>query len=83
MISAEVAIYPLKSSHATKVIDNSIKTLNNSNIDYTVNSMNTRLRGRKEEIFNTLQIMFSEAETSGGEVSMVVTITNAGEKDLM
>ena len=79
MISAEVAVYPLKTSHATNAINNSIKTLDNSNVSYTVNSMNTRLSGTKAEIFGSLEAMFTEAENTGGEVSMVVTITNASE----
>ncbi|MFZ5967418.1 MAG: YkoF family thiamine/hydroxymethylpyrimidine-binding protein [Bacillota bacterium] len=79
MISAEVAIYPLKTSHATNVIDNSIRTLKDSTVSYTVNSMNTHLTGTKAEIFGSLEAMFTEAENVGGEVSMVVTITNASK----
>lgn len=79
MISAEVAIYPLKTTHATDVIESSINTLRNGNVSYNVNSMNTRLTGTKEEIFRSLESMFAEAENTGGEVSMVVTITNSGK----
>ncbi|MBB6216105.1 uncharacterized protein YqgV (UPF0045/DUF77 family) [Anaerosolibacter carboniphilus] len=79
MINAEVAIYPLKTTHATNVIDSSINVLRNSNISYNVNSMNTRLTGTKDQIFRSLESMFTEAENSGGEISMVVTITNAGK----
>lgn len=78
MISAEVAIYPLKTSNATNVINNSINALQNSNVRYSVNSMNTNLKGTREEVFNSLEAMFTEAENSG-EVSMVVTITNASK----
>ncbi|MFT9496715.1 YkoF family thiamine/hydroxymethylpyrimidine-binding protein [Anaerosolibacter sp.] len=79
MISAEVAIYPLKTTHATDVIESSINTLRNGNVSYNVNSMNTRLTGTKTEIFRSLESMFAEAENTGGEVSMVVTITNASK----
>jgi uncharacterized protein YqgV (UPF0045/DUF77 family) len=79
MMNAEVAIYPLKTDHATSVIDNSINALRDSNVNYHVNSMNTRLTGTKAEIFRSLESMFTEAENSGGEVSMVVTITNASK----
>jgi len=77
VITAEVAIYPLKTSDATNAINNSINSLNNTNIQYSVNSMNTKLTGSKSEVFNSIEAMFAEAENTGGEVSMVVTISNA------
>lgn len=77
MIRAEVAVYPLKTSNATNVINNSIDTIKQSNVTYTVNSMNTHIVGSKQDVFQSLEKMFTEAENSGGEVSMVVTITNA------
>ncbi|WP_432663851.1 YkoF family thiamine/hydroxymethylpyrimidine-binding protein [Wukongibacter baidiensis] len=79
MITAEVALYPLKTSHATNVIDNSINALHGANVHYSVNSMNTHITGTKEEVFKCLGKMFSEADRSGGEISMVVTITNASK----
>ncbi|QZY56897.1 YkoF family thiamine/hydroxymethylpyrimidine-binding protein [Crassaminicella profunda] len=79
MITAEVAVYPMKTSNATNAINNSINTLKANNVSYTVNSMNTQLTGTKAQIFNSLESMFTEAENTGGEVSMVVTITNASK----
>lgn len=76
MVTAEVALYPLKTSDATNVIDKSISTLHGSTVTYSVNSMNTHLTGTKEEVFKCLEKMFSESERTGSEVSMVVTITN-------
>ncbi|MFZ5986857.1 MAG: YkoF family thiamine/hydroxymethylpyrimidine-binding protein [Bacillota bacterium] len=77
MIKAEVAIYPLKTNDATGVINNSIDILKDTNVDYSVNSMNTIITGSKEEIFQSLQKMFTEAENTGGEINMVVTMSNA------
>jgi len=77
MITAEVAVYPLKTTNATGVINKSIDTLKGKSIGYSVNSMNTKLTGSKEDIFNSLKTMFSEAENSGGEINMVVTISNS------
>lgn len=77
MITAEVAIYPLKTNDATGVINNSIDSLKNTNVDYDVNSMNTKLTGSMEDVFKSLNEMFSKAEKSGGEINMVVTISNA------
>lgn len=77
MITAEVAIYPLKTNNASGVINNSINVLNNANVNYDVNSMNTKITGTKEEIFQNLHKMYDEAERSGGEINMVVTMSNA------
>lgn len=76
MITAEVALYPLKTPHATNVIDDSITALHGTNVDYSVNSMNTHITGNKEEVFKCIEKMFTEADRSGEEISMVVTITN-------
>ncbi|WP_053957485.1 YkoF family thiamine/hydroxymethylpyrimidine-binding protein [Inediibacterium massiliense] len=79
MIQAEVAVYPIKTSNATNVINNSIHALQANHVNYTVNSMNTKLTGTKAHIFDSLESMFTEAENTGAEVNMVVTITNASE----
>ena len=79
MITAEVAVYPLKTNDATKVINDSINTLKNSNLDYRVNPMNTIINGTKEDVFNCIETMFAEAERSGGEVNMVVTVGNTSK----
>jgi uncharacterized protein YqgV (UPF0045/DUF77 family) len=78
LITAEVAVYPLKTNDASGVINNSINALNGTKVNYDVNSMNTKLTGSREEIFNSLETMFTKAENNGGEINMVVTITNAG-----
>jgi len=77
MITAEVAVYPLKTGNATGVINESISALKGNNVNYDVNSMNTKITGNKEEIFKSLEAMFSKAENNGGEINMVVTISNA------
>jgi uncharacterized protein YqgV (UPF0045/DUF77 family) len=79
MITAEVAVYPLKTSNASDVINKSIDALQESKVQYSVNSMNTKLSGKKEEVFNSLKSMFTEAENRGGEISMVVTISNSAQ----
>jgi len=80
MITAEVAVYPLKTNDASNVINKSIDALKGNNLNYDVNSMNTRITGNKTEIFNSLEKMFTEAEKTGGELNMVVTISNAEDK---
>ena len=80
MIKAEVAVYPLKTNNATSVINASIHTLDDTNVNYQVDSMNTKVSGSKTEVFRCLESMFSEAEKSGGEINMVVTVSNAGKQ---
>jgi len=77
LITAEVALYPLKTTDASGVINKSIDTLKDSHIQYNVNSMNTHITGSREEIFKGLESMFSQAENNGGEITMVITLTNA------
>jgi len=79
MITAEVSIYPLKTNNSTDVINSSIGALNNKNVNYSVNSMNTILKGEKDEVFASLNSMFDEAQKKGGEISMVVTVSNAAD----
>jgi len=76
MITAEVSVYPLKTSDASDVITNSINSLNNEGIEYSVGSISTRLRGNEEQVWNSLKDMFQNAQNSG-EISMVITVTNA------
>lgn len=77
IITAEVALYPLKTSNASDIINKSISVLKNSNVEYTVGSMKTTLRGNEPDVFSGLQAIFSEAKKIGGEIDMVVTIGNA------
>ena len=78
MISAEVSIYPLKTTQATNVINEAINKLDGQAVDYHVGSISTYQEGEEEEVWSNLQKMFSSAGQSG-EVSMVVTITNAAK----
>lgn len=77
MITAEVAVYPLKTSDATGVINKSIDALKGDPVDYSVNSLNTIITGSQEEVFNSIRKMFTEAERKGGGINMVVTLSNA------
>lgn len=78
MICAEVSIYPLKTPDNSSVIDSSIQSLEQQGLEYSVGSISTHLHGSEEQIWKGLQEMFRNAQRSG-EVSMVVTITNAAD----
>ncbi len=79
MLTAEVSIYPLKTRDASSVIKKSISTLDQIQVDYTVDAIKTHITGTRDEVFHSLENMFDEAENRGGEISMVATITNAGQ----
>jgi uncharacterized protein YqgV (UPF0045/DUF77 family) len=74
--AAEVALYPLKTSNAGLVIDESIKSLEKLNLKYSVGPMSTQIYGTSEEVWSSLRSLFEKAQANG-EVSMVVTLTNA------
>lgn len=79
MIHAEVALYPQKTTNASQVINSSINTLKNQNVDYKVGSINTHFHGMEDEVFRALRKMFDNAQAQGVEVSMVTTITNSAD----
>ncbi len=60
------------------MINQSIHSLQNQGIEYTVGSISTHLHGAEEQVWASLQEMFRQARQSG-EVSMVVTVTNAAD----
>jgi uncharacterized protein YqgV (UPF0045/DUF77 family) len=78
LICAEVSLYPLKTDQASSVISSSIDALSDRGIEYSVGSISTHLQGSEEQVWSSLQEMFRNAQGSG-EVSMVVTITNAAD----
>lgn len=79
MIHAEVAVYPQKTSNASQVINSSIDSLKNQNVDYKVGPINTHFHGTEDEVFKSLRDMFDTAQNQGVEVSMVVTVTNSAD----
>lgn len=76
MLCAEVSVYPLKTAKASSVINQSIDSLHNFGVDYKVGSMSTHVEGSEEQVWESLKGMFRKAQETG-EVSMVITITNA------
>ncbi|MCR3923278.1 MAG: thiamine-binding protein, partial [Firmicutes bacterium] len=71
-----VSLYPLKTDQASSTINQSINSLHSYGVDYSVGSMSTHLEGSEEQVWDSLKGMFYKAQEAG-EVSMVVTITNA------
>lgn len=76
MLCAEVSIYPLKTNNATQVVNGAIQSLSQENIQYKVGSISTHVDGNDEQLWAGIKKAFDEVKKAG-EVSMVVTITNA------
>lgn len=76
MITAEVALYPQKTNNASQIINSSLQSLNQFNLQTNVGSLSTRLQGSEEEIWSGLRSLFEQAKQQS-EVSMVVTISNS------
>lgn len=79
--AAEVSLYPLKISDASSVINRSINSLNKLDLKYHVGSISTQLHGNSEEVWSGLRSLFEQAQANG-EVSMVVTLTNASHETM-
>ncbi len=78
-LCAEVSVYPLKTGDGSSIIENSIESLKQHGVNYSVGSISTHLHGDEAQLWQGLQEMFRNAKDNG-EVSMVVTITNAADK---
>lgn len=76
-LRAEVSLYPTESVDADHVINQSIERLRELPVEYEVGPVSTELRGRPEDVWASLRRMYEEASIRGGEVSMVITLTNA------
>ncbi|ATW23919.1 YkoF family thiamine/hydroxymethylpyrimidine-binding protein [Candidatus Formimonas warabiya] len=77
MISAEVSLYPQKTSRASEIIRDSLDAVADLDLDTKVGSISTQLTGTEEEIWSGLKILFDRAQKES-EVSMVVTLSNSG-----
>ncbi|KJR96882.1 MAG: hypothetical protein VR68_13370 [Peptococcaceae bacterium BRH_c4a] len=75
MITAEVALYPQKTTNAGQIINDSLNSLDKGNLQVNVGSMSTRLQGSEEEVWDGIKSLFDQAR-GRSEVNMVVTISN-------
>lgn len=80
MICAEVSLYPQKTTTASEIITDAIKSLDNTNLEYKVGSISTHIHGPADHVWQGLKTLFDTAQTSG-EVKMVVTISNSADHD--
>ncbi len=76
MLTAEVALYPQKTTNASQIVNSSLQSLNQQNLHTSVGSISTRLQGSEDEVWAGLKSLFDQAKNQS-EVNMVVTISNS------
>lgn len=76
MLTAEVSLYPQKTTNASRIINSSLDTLRQHDLQTQAGSMSTRLQGTDEEVWAGLRDLFNRAGAQN-EVNMVVTISNS------
>jgi len=76
LITAEVALYPQKTTNASQIINDSLESLTHYDLRTSVGSLSTRLQGRDDEVWAGLKTLYDEAKNQS-EVSMVITISNS------
>ncbi|QGP90984.1 hypothetical protein MGLY_03220 [Neomoorella glycerini] len=79
MLSAEVSLYPQKTTRASEIINDSIQSLARQGVSYNVGPISTEIHGTEEQVWTGIRSLFDRA-SSAGEVSMVVTLSNAARK---
>lgn len=76
MITAEVSLYPQKTTNASQIISSSLQTIDRNNLKVNVGSISTSIKGSDEEVWNGLKSLFEQAKNQS-EVNMVVTLSNS------
>jgi uncharacterized protein YqgV (UPF0045/DUF77 family) len=76
MVSAQVAIYPLRQERLTPAISAVRDTLRGAGLEPAVGPMSTTVTGEARIVFRALEQAFVQAGALG-HVVMVVTVSNA------
>ncbi len=77
MISAEISLYPMETVDSDTIINESLKTLSNTEVSYDVGTLSTKLSGPPEAVWSGIKNVFDLAGKNNNEVAMVVTIANS------
>jgi len=75
-ISAQVSLYPLRQTELSPPIDSTLQVFEKYQLLYEKGEMSTLVHGEPEQIFKALKEAFEKA-AEVGDVSMVITISNA------
>lgn len=76
MVSAQVAIYPLRQERLTPAISAVRDALTAAGLEPAVGAMSTTVAGEAAAVFGALEQAFAQAGALG-HVVMVVTVSNA------
>ncbi|WP_082725902.1 YkoF family thiamine/hydroxymethylpyrimidine-binding protein [Limnochorda pilosa] len=78
MITAQVSLYPVESDDPDEVVNLSLQGLADHGVHWQVGPVSTEIQGEPEQVWGAIRSLFDQALAQGaGEVSMVVTVTNA------
>jgi uncharacterized protein YqgV (UPF0045/DUF77 family) len=76
MITAQFALYPLRSVHLTPILDQAVRVARATGTNVEVGRMSSLLAGTEEQVFAALRAAFDVVARSGDAV-LVVTVSNA------
>jgi len=75
-VSAQFALYPLRSTRVTPVLEQALAAARASGVEVEVGRMSSTLEGDVAHVFDALRAAF-EAAAASGDTILVVTVSNA------
>lgn len=76
MITAEVSLYPVETPDSDEIVMESLKALDDEQLQYDIGSLSTNLSGASDQVWAALRSLYERAQMSGHEIVMVVTVSN-------
>jgi uncharacterized protein YqgV (UPF0045/DUF77 family) len=76
MISAQFALYPLRSDQLEPILDQAVAAARTAGVDVEMGSMSSTMLGTEEQVFTALRAAFEVAARSN-DVVLVATVSNA------
>lgn len=75
-VSAQFALYPLRSPRITPVLEEALNAARASGVDVEAGRMSSTMNGDIDQVFDALRAAFEVASASGDTI-LVVTVSNA------
>ena len=76
IVSAQISVYPLRETRLSPVIEQALDTFKERGLTVSPGAMSSLVSGDDEVLFAALKEAFQRS-SSGGDVVMVVTLSNA------
>jgi len=77
LLTCEISLFPLETTESDAIINRSVAAMKKTGIKHEVGNQSTYLYGdNPDEIWNSLRVMYNEAEKAGTEFSMVINLSN-------